>query len=241
MGNFNRGRENWKLIFLKDDAGMNEAECLKPTLPGRHAVEEAWASEIAGPALLLRLLFFFTLVDEFGDGLGAFEAGNGCDTFGEDARVRVQLFCGFYRCKCSGCFFKNAHGKSPFLLCIETVKWGEYPARECTRIARKRSRRDRLSCSKLQSLQMQGRTQKARSLIEAAGLARTLGMRAGLGFGSARDSFLFRRDRAVAERIDDRLAESGNVVGLTAKDELAVGHNLLIDPVRAGIFQVSLE
>jgi len=42
-------------------------------------------------------------------------------------------------------------------------------------------------------------------------------------------------------RRNDGFIEGGNVVGVAAEDELAVGDNFLIDPVSAGVLEIGLE
>src|ERR1035437_373807 len=46
---------------------------------------------------------------------------------------------------------------------------------------------------------------------------------------------------ALADGLDDGLVEGRNVVGVAAEDELAVGHDLLIHPVGAGVLQVGFQ
>src|SRR5579872_5470491 len=79
--------------------------------------------------------------------------------------------------------------------------------------------------------------QKPAADAQAAGFA--LFMK--LCVGGAHHAFSFSGSRSLAQRLDDRIAEGRNVVRSPAEDELAVGYNLLIDPVCACVLQIGFE
>lgn len=106
-------------VFLRANAAIEAGTVarVEPILPfggneGRMGSDKS--EELIDLSLLLVLLLFFFLFDEIGDGLGAFEAGNGGNTFGQDARIGVELLHALDGGECSGCFFQDAH---KLLLC----------------------------------------------------------------------------------------------------------------------------